>query len=575
MTSAYQPQRRSFGCTSLSLSFAKVGLLIVAALLGSNCGDVYRPVALPIPGQPPTPAPVGHIVVISTNGSSPSNPSLAPGSVGRVDVSGDSMVSTTLSGLAPAKPVMSSNGRFYVPNTDEDTVFVTPIAGAPQGTLIDLVPVCNGASCPAVNPVYAETTEIGRIYVAGMGNGTISAIDSNVNEVVQTWAVNPAQAGSPLPLPDTSSQPVALVELPNGTKIYSVNKGTNSVSSINTLDGHINNVIPVGPSPVWAAANTDNLHVYVVDSAGSIWVIDTTTDTASQIPYASPGSFPNHLIYDNVFNRVYATDANSGQPKLAIFDVTGTSGNPNSTLSPHGSQGFPVIPVAAGSPCSSSPIPTSVTVLGDGSRAYVASYQTGNNLICTQVTVVDTASGTATKTIPLFVAADNAAQTNCDLARFRAFATSSLGGASSLFKIYVSQCDAGTVAIVDSAAVNVGPSQHPADSIVGWLAPQVSSFPSSQISINGAAQTAANSATPATTTFSYSILSGPAVEVGMTVYVSGMTDNGNNGAFLVTAANSQTSTFTVSNAAGANASGQNGTGSVIPPQNPVFLVPGP
>jgi hypothetical protein len=173
------------------------------------------------------------------------------------------------------------------------------------------------------------------------------------------------------------------------------------------------------------------------------------------------------------------------------------------------------------------------------------------------------------------VAADNAVQTNCDLARFRSFAASSLGAANSLFKVYVSQCDAGTVAIIDTAAVSIGPSQHPADSIVGWLAPPISSFQSSQISINGAAQTAATTTTPATTTFTYSILSGPSVQVGVTVYVSGMADSGNNGAFLVTAANSQSSTFTVSNAGGVNASSQNGTGSVMPPQNPVFLMPSP
>ena len=573
MTSAYRPQRRSFG---LRVSpFGKVALPILAALLGSSCGDVYRPIALPIPGQPPTPAPVGHMIVVSTNGSSPNNPFLGRGSIGRIDVSGDSMISTSPAGLGPAKAVLGANGRLYVPNTDEDTVFATPTASAPQGTTIDLGPVCSGASCPAVQPVYAETTETGRIYVAGMGNGTISSIDTNSNVVVQTWAVDPAQAGSPLPLPDTSSQPVALVELPNGTKIYSINKGTNSVSSINTLDGHINRLIPVGPSPIWGEANADNLHVYVLDSAGAIWVIDTTTDTSTQVSYGSPGALPNHLVYDKTFNRLYATDANSAQPKLAIFDVTGTSGNPDSTLTPHGSLGFPVISIAPGSPCSSNPIPTSVTVLGDGSRAYVASYQTGNGLICTQLTAIDTASGIAARTIPLLVAADNAPQTNCDLARFRTFTASSLGARNSLFKVYVSQCDAGTVAIVDTAAVNTGPSQHPADAVIGWLASPVSSFQSSQISINSAAQTAATATTPATTTFTYSILSGPAVEVGMTVYVSGMADHGNNGAFLVTSANSQSSTFTVSNAGGANATSQNGTGSVMPPQNPVFLTPAP
>jgi len=523
------------------------------------------------------------MVVISTNGSSPSNPFLGPGSIGRIDVSGDSMVSTALAGIGPAKGVLSNTGRLYVPNQLDDTVFATPIASAPQGSTIDLVTVCSGVACPAANPVYAETTEAGRIYVVGMGNGTVSAIDSNSNVVVQTWAVDPAHAGSPLPSPDTSSQPVALVELPNGTKIYSINKGANSVSSINTADGHINKVIPVRASPVWGAANTDNLHLYVLDSAGSIWVIDTTTETASPVAYGTPGALPNHLVYDKTFNRVFATDANSAQPKLAIFDVTGTSGNPDSTLTPHGALGFPVISAAPGSPCSSAPIPTSVTVLGDGSRAYVASYQTGNNLICAQVTVVNTAADTVSKTIPLFVTGDNAAQSNCDLARFRVFAASSLGASSSLFKVYISQCDAGTVAIVDTTALSIGPSTHPADSVAGWLAPPVSTFQSSQISVNSATQTAATSTSSATTTFTYSILSGPAPSLGGTIYIAGLSESRDNGAFLITAVGP--GSFTAANpaceAAASTSSpcidvtGQNGPGSVFPPQNPVFLVPAP
>jgi hypothetical protein len=267
---------------------------------------------------------------------------------------------------------------------------------------------------------------------------------------------------------------------------------------------------------------------------------------------------------------------------LAIFDVTGTIGNPDSTLTPHGSLGFPVISAALGSPCSSNPIPTSVTVLGDGSRAYVASYQTGNNLICAQLTVVNTASDTATKTIPLFVAADNAAQTNCDLARFRVFAASAMGRANSLFKVYVSQCDAGTVSIVNTTAVTVGSKQQPnPDWIEGWIASPVSSFAGSQVSISAASQTPQTSTSAALTTFTYSLLSGPTPSQGVTIYISGMSDSHNNGAFVVTAV--APSSFTVANPACdvappspcVDETKQSGNGSVLPPQNPVFLVPAP
>jgi hypothetical protein len=189
--------------------------------------------------------------------------------------------------------------------------------------------------------------------------------------------------------------------------------------------------------------------------------------------------------------------------------------------------------------------------------------------------VIDTGTGLATKTIALSQAPDNSSQTNCDKARFRVFATPSLGGANSLFKVYVSQCDAGTVAVIDTFSDSTGVTPHPADSLEAWVPSAVSSFPPSQITVTAATQTPASSSALATTTFSNTILSGPAVQAGMTVYLTGMTDAGNDGAFIVTSANPAGSTFTVNNAFGVTASGQSGNGSVLPPQNPVFLIGGP
>jgi hypothetical protein len=417
------------------------------------------------------------------------------------------------------------------------------------------------------------------MYAANAGNGSISVIDTSLNVVVNTFAVSPANAGSPLPTPDRVSQPVALAELPNGLKIYSANKGTNSVSSINTQDGTINRVIPLPAAPVWIAANVDNTHVYVLDSADSISVIDATTDTiVSSVSAGSAGGNLNQLVYEPIMNRVYATDANSAQPALALFDVASQGNLPNSTLVPHG-PGKASITIAAGSTCTSAPVPTSVTVLGDGSRAYVASYQNDGTQLCTQATVVDTGTGLVTKTIPLSQTSLSPAlltQTNCDLARFRVFAASSNGGANSNFKVYVSQCDAGTVGVIDAFALGSGPNPHPADWFAGWVPSPVSSFPSSQVSITAvsAPQVQSCPATaPASVTYDYSLLSGPALQPGMTVYVTGMKNSANDGAFPITAATS--STFTVNNSCPAvDASAQSGNGSVIPPQNPVFLVPG-
>ncbi len=584
MNSAFDMQRSSL----YFRAFRKwrLGVPLFLALLCINCGETYRPIAQPIPGPSPTPAPTGHIMAVSANGALSSNAFLNPGSMSRIDVAGDSVVGLASAGIGPVHGALTNDAtRLYVVNSGEDTVSVSPISSSTQATMIDLIELCPLTSPCPVDPRFITTTESNRMYVAGSGNGTISVIDTNSNVVINTYAVQGNGSNPPLqpvPLPDKSSKPVALAELPNGTKIYSVNSGIGSVSSIDTLDGSIVKMIcvapgltppcPASPAPYWAVASTDNSHVYVLDDSGTISVIDTLSDTiVSQVPSAvAPGSLPNQLFYDTTFNRIYVTDASAGAPGVALFDISGSAG----TLVPHVPGRAAIIP-ATGSACSSNPIPSSITVLGDGSRAYVASYQTGNNQVCTQADVINTGTGRVTNTVPLSQALDNSPVTNCDKARFRAFATSSLGGANSLFKVYISQCDAGTVAVIDTFSVTDGPSPHPADWLEAWVPSAVSSFPPSQIAINGATQTAGSSATSATTTFSYSILSGPAVQVGMTVYVTGMTHGGNNGAFLVASANPAGLTFTVNNAFGTTATGQGGNGSVLPPQNPVFLIASP
>ena len=59
----------------------------------------------------------------------------------------------------------------------------------------------------------------------------------------------------------------------------------------------------------------------------------------------------------------------------------------------------------------------------------------------------------------------------------------------------------------------------------------------------------------------------------MSIFVSGMTDTGNNGNFVITALGS--GMFTVDNPSGVTNSAQSGTGSVLPRQSPVFVVAGP
>jgi trimeric autotransporter adhesin len=81
--------------------------------------------------------------------------------------------------------------------------------------------------------------------------------------------------------------------------------------------------------------------------------------------------------------------------------------------------------------------------------------------------------------------------------------------------------------------------------------------------------TAASPGGSSTTTYTYTVTSGPPPNVGATVVIQGMVDGGNNGAFVITALGS--GTFTVVNSGGVPASNQNGTGNVSINCNPDLI----
>jgi YVTN family beta-propeller protein len=448
------------------------------------CGDTYRPVAQPIPGPSPNPSAVHFVYAISTNGDDslsssgtclPSGtppPCVAdPGSFSRIDVSGDSVSSAVTTGVFPVHAALTPSGTQYYVASNDGTISAGTATSGAQATTINLPQLCATGCAPA--PSFVHGTESDKMYVADAANGTVSVINTSLNVVVQSIPVDPAFAGNPLPLPDPNSQPIALAELPNGSKIYAANQGTNKITSINTVDGSIAAVIPIAGSPVWAVAGGDNIHVYVLTSNGTISVISSLSDTVTSAS-TSAGAGANFMLYDKGSNSLYVT--NPVADSVSIFDV---STDPP-VLRSGAAVGIAPVP---GSGCASAAHPTSVTVLGDGTRAYVASYQAdvtpANSTVCTQASVIDPGTTTVTKTIALSKTSNltqTIAQTACPSTRFRVFVASS-GGTNGPFKVYVSQCDAGSVSVIDTSASNVGPDPHPADVVMATVPSPVSSFP--------------------------------------------------------------------------------------------------
>jgi DNA-binding beta-propeller fold protein YncE len=421
--------------TGIWRSSALWGVLFLA-IICIACGDVFRPVAVPVTGNPPDPSNFHFAMVLSQN--APGSPSSAM----QIDVSGDSRVGNAKLGLGPVHAALLPpvGGRVYVANNLDDTVsaftpappcIVAPCPVSGTGT-VTTISLPTGAA-----PVFVHSTQSTAMYVANFGLDNVAAIDAQSNVV-----------GRLIP---AAGKPIVLAETPNGQKLYSVNQAdaalslAPSITPINTIDDSAGVSITSLTSPVWAVASSDNSSVFVLDSAtGLISVIDTTTDSVASVtpPAESAGPGANFMFLDRHLNRLYVTNPTANT--LAIYNA---AVNDIATATPP-----KLITAAPISLPASASNPVMVTSLQNGTNAYVVSYQVAGNVLNSEVTVIRNSNNTilgspihlATVNLGTIPAAALATCQNPILTRFRA----SIASAADSSRVYVSLCDAGATFVV-------------------------------------------------------------------------------------------------------------------------------
>jgi YVTN family beta-propeller protein len=326
-------------------------------------------------------------------------------------------------------------------------------------------------------PVFLNSTQNNAMYVANYNSNSVSAINATSNFVSNTKTAG--------------VHPVALAETPNGSKIYVANQGDNTVSSLNVADLSQNNLTGfTGITPVWVVARGDSQKVYVLTQGdGKLVTIDTATDTAitpdcSVTPGLCVGAGANFIFFDPHLNRLYVTN-----PATAMVYVFSDTGGANDTPLLLEQISF----AADSTPCPAGCSPTAVTALADGSRFYVASYQTATSncpdgivgsCVIPSLAVFD-ANSLAFKTTvtlltgPMFtgqtavpaltacgpVPANPLALYTPGATRFRVFAVA----ATDSSHVYVSMCDAGAIADVNATNNNAngsGDNGTPPDTLI-------------------------------------------------------------------------------------------------------------
>ena len=375
------------------------GLVLLLIIVCISCGETYRPVATPIAPNPPNPG-FSHVaLVISVNGPS------HPGASTTIDVSGDTALSRSIVGLIPTYAALVQNGtRVYVADSGDDTIASFSTTSATPVTTISLP---SGSA-----PSFVATAESATVYVANSGNNTVSAI-SIISNVLE----------APLDGIPVGINPVSLAETPNQQYLYSANRGSGgtggSVTSINPVDRSLNPPIANATwiSPVSVAARTDSNRVYALDQGtGMVSAIDTAANAV--VNSVSVGVGANFMLYDSTRNRLYV--ANPANNTVTYLDAS--------------SDALSAVVIAVANPIA-------VAVLPDGSRAYISSAAISGSNVTSRVTVINAADGSTKSTIPLTTAQHVCASNPSELP---------LAAAADSSRVYVGNCDAGNVAIIQT-----------------------------------------------------------------------------------------------------------------------------
>jgi YVTN family beta-propeller protein len=333
-------------------SWPKTGLAIVLllVLLGPACNDVYRPIAYPVPVPGGDPGTADEVAVLQPGLSG--NPDI----VSIINATGDTNVGNKQFGPGAAWITFdASKSVILTANTSINTVTAASLLTSTTTT---------ATLTQNSRPVFLGTRRPGIVYV--VNQGVVASCDVPV-QGIQSASIGIVLSGSVSLSQNTclkfgssvSHHPIYLTQTSDTSRVVVLDDQSNEAWILDGVNYDVMANIGVGSTPVWAVTSPDSTTAYVINRGSSdISVVNLSTDAVvTTVP--TGGSGPVYAAVDTKLTRLYVV--NQGDSTLSVFDI---------------SHSVPV-PIRTGIPVG--PSPNSVTILPDGSAAYVAN--TGANYI--------------------------------------------------------------------------------------------------------------------------------------------------------------------------------------------------
>ncbi|HTS08235.1 MAG TPA: hypothetical protein VMP68_21870 [Candidatus Eisenbacteria bacterium] len=341
------------------MSFRRVGLLaatVLGTLLWMSCGEVYRPVVIPVSTTPPNSQNFHAVFGISSN--VPPN----PGTALEIDVSGDTNIGVANMGLNPTHAaVLPNNSRVFVasagsltpgdpdiisaftPAADSSiavgitppTVFSLPNVGPEQSAAITAISESGNLVTVTLSAAIPMAAANGPIVISGVpiggydGNFTISSVNGATIQYMNSSTGLLASSGgtATVPVPAFCSYLPDFVATSQNTQVFVANYGvengancasasTDSVAQLSVANGAVANIayiptLTTAPHPVALAETPNALHLYVVNQ-GDNTVMDLSPTDLSTIARITVDSTPVWAVARGDNQRVYVLSQGGG-----------------------------------------------------------------------------------------------------------------------------------------------------------------------------------------------------------------------------------------------------------------------
>jgi YVTN family beta-propeller protein len=359
-------------------------LILLAGIAG--CGNQYRPVVTPVRPTGPAAAPTAYVLAVT-------QPTGAAAGVATVlDFSGDTVLAQATIGDYPLDFTINSSGATAF-TIDRDG----SLSDIPISTSLQTKNVATSTLTATANPINTFSAST-NLYV----------IDQNANEV-------DVLTGSPPGLKQSLGVTTGLINLAGrsaSSRIYAISQGvptstttaagastasacaTNPAAvttagvatALETTSFTISATLPVGICPVYGLQSADGLRTFILNrGSGTVTVINSQKNTLdTQLNPTGTLTLPAGPVYAELYDSTsQLVTANYDSNTISFIDVS-------TDVFYNDSPQFGTIhTVAVGNG------PTGVTVLQDGSRAYVVNSKDST------VSVVNMSSYTVEKTITL------------------------------------------------------------------------------------------------------------------------------------------------------------------------------